>query len=69
MGEVPPFVGVAVNVTLAPEQIAEPGVPVIVTSGVTCGVIVTEISLEFPEQLPLVTIALYRVDVRTLFTV
>ena len=39
---VPPFVGFAVNVTLVPEQIAAPGVPEIVTPGVT--VVITEIA-------------------------
>mgnify|MGYP006174408523 FL=1 len=42
VGVVPPFVGFAVNVTLVPEQIADPGVPEIVTLGVT--VVITEIA-------------------------
>ena len=46
------------NVTFVPEQIADPGVPEIVTPGVTIGVIVIATVLEFPVHEPFVTTAL-----------
>ena len=42
----PPLVGVAVNVTLVPEQIVLPGLAEILTVGVTAAVTVIVISFE-----------------------
>jgi hypothetical protein len=43
---VPPFVGVAVNVTFVPVQIVLPGLAAMLTDGVTVGVTVIAITFE-----------------------
>ena len=45
----PPFVGVAVNVTLVPAQIVLPGFAAILTEGVTDGVTVIEAGTDVAE--------------------
>ena len=49
-GVVPPFVGVAVNVTLSPVQIVEEGEAAMLTEGVSIGLTVT---VAVPERSPL----------------
>lgn len=45
----PPFVGVAVNVTLVPAQIVLPGFATILTEGVTVGVTVIKAGIDDTE--------------------
>jgi hypothetical protein len=47
---VPPLAGVALNVTLVPEQIVLPGFAEIVTAGVTVALTVTAVAEEIPTQ-------------------
>jgi hypothetical protein len=62
---VPPFVGVAVNVTFVPEQIVLPGSAVILTDGAT----VEEIVIVIPDDVAVVGLAQAREEVITTVTI
>lgn len=53
----PPFVGVAVNVTLVPEQMVPAGEAALVTEGVSDGVRESEPKLVVPVVMPVIPAA------------
>ena len=61
-GFVPPFVGVAVNVTDVPAQIVDPGLALIRTEGVTVGFRVNVMLKGVPVQLPDFGVTTYVTD-------